>query len=318
MTSSRIVKREFKELQIPLLYGNIAAKWWEPHNGTPIIALHGWHDNAGTFDMLIPLLPNHVGYLAIDLPGHGRSDRYPDGTFYGISGYVYILHQIVMKFNWSKVTVLGHSMGVVIGLMYAATWPDRCIAIIALDTMKAPTGSALDIQNSLHSFDELLAVEQRYQLQHATSSNSQKSFTYAEMVDRMYRTHNISAEFAPFLLDRNISRMATDEKRYCFSNDVRLNFLQWPVLSHDMNLSFSSWITYPYLYIRALYFPSFDDPVQYNETLEILQKNSLFEVFFVEGGHHVHLVDAGKVSGKISEFIQKYNGISESTVASKL
>lgn len=317
MTSSKIARREYKELTIPLLYGNIAAKWWEPYNVKPIVALHGWHDNSGTFDTLIPLLPNHVGYLAIDFPGHGRSDRYPDGIFYGISDYVYILHQIVVKFDWTKVTVLGHSLGAVIGLFYAATWPDRCTAIIALDIMQPPTGDAVSVKNFLHNFDKLLVIDQQNQLQRKTPTKSIRTFTYAEMIEKICMSHNISAEFAPFLLERNISRMPTED-RYRFSNDKRLDYLNWIVLSHDMNLWFSSRITCPHLYIRALNYPSFDDDLHYNETLKLLETNPLFEAFFVDGGHHVHLVDAGKVSGRISEFIRKYYGSSESTVAHKL
>ena len=33
-----------------------AAKVWGPENGTPIIAIHGQMDNAGSFDTLAPLL----------------------------------------------------------------------------------------------------------------------------------------------------------------------------------------------------------------------------------------------------------------------
>jgi len=36
----------------------------------PIVCIHGWQDNAGTFDRLIPLLPREFSYLAIDLPGN--------------------------------------------------------------------------------------------------------------------------------------------------------------------------------------------------------------------------------------------------------
>ena len=44
--------------------------------------MHGWQDNAGSFDRLIPLLPRNHAYLAIDLPGHGLSSRIPNGMQY--------------------------------------------------------------------------------------------------------------------------------------------------------------------------------------------------------------------------------------------
>lgn len=52
-------------------------KWWGPKDKQPIIAIHGWQDNAGTFDPLIELLPKDLSILCIDLPGHGRSSHIP-------------------------------------------------------------------------------------------------------------------------------------------------------------------------------------------------------------------------------------------------
>lgn len=52
-------------------------KWWGPRDKQPIIAIHGWQDNAGTFDPLIELLPTNLSILCIDLPGHGRSSHIP-------------------------------------------------------------------------------------------------------------------------------------------------------------------------------------------------------------------------------------------------
>lgn len=60
----------------------ISGKWWGPRTEQPIIAIHGWQDNAGTWDTLIPLLPESISVLAIDLPGHGLSSHYPKGHFY--------------------------------------------------------------------------------------------------------------------------------------------------------------------------------------------------------------------------------------------
>lgn len=64
----------------------------------------------GTFDALIPMLPDHVSYLAIDLPGHGLSSRYPDGMIYSHIDYLYTLVLICKKFQWDKVSLLAVSI----------------------------------------------------------------------------------------------------------------------------------------------------------------------------------------------------------------
>lgn len=42
------------------------AKIWGPPDGHPVFALHGWLDNAGSFDALIPLLPSNLRIVAVD------------------------------------------------------------------------------------------------------------------------------------------------------------------------------------------------------------------------------------------------------------
>lgn len=45
------------ELSVPVPWGEIRGKIWGPDHGHPVLCVHGWADNCGTFNTLIPLLP---------------------------------------------------------------------------------------------------------------------------------------------------------------------------------------------------------------------------------------------------------------------
>jgi len=48
---------------------HVLAKIWGPEDGIPVLALHGWQDNAGTYDTLAPLLPNTIRLVCLDFCG---------------------------------------------------------------------------------------------------------------------------------------------------------------------------------------------------------------------------------------------------------
>lgn len=49
--SDSVVERAWEEIEIPVPWGKVAGKWYGSRNRQPIIALHGWQDNSGTFDV---------------------------------------------------------------------------------------------------------------------------------------------------------------------------------------------------------------------------------------------------------------------------
>ena len=77
-TETSTIKVE--ELTIPMPWGDIAAKKWtsteterseeENVKKRPLVALHGWLDNAASYDGLAPLLPlARYDLISLDLPG---------------------------------------------------------------------------------------------------------------------------------------------------------------------------------------------------------------------------------------------------------
>lgn len=80
-------------------------KRWGPADEQPIVAIHGWQDNSGSFDNLAQLLPANVAILCIDLPGHGFSSHLHYGQFYYIfwDGLI-TLRRIIKYYKWNKVS----------------------------------------------------------------------------------------------------------------------------------------------------------------------------------------------------------------------
>lgn len=76
------------ECALPLSSIRLAAMAWGHSAGLPVLALHGWLDNAASFARLAPLLPDWR-IVALDLAGHGHSKHRPAGCRYHLMDYVF-------------------------------------------------------------------------------------------------------------------------------------------------------------------------------------------------------------------------------------
>ena len=99
-----------EEIEIQTSSIRLVAKCWGNPDGIPVLAFHGWLDNAATFDNLAPLLPE-LRILSLDLPGHGLSDHRPSGTAYHFIDMVMDVIEVAEVLGWKNYSLLGHSMG---------------------------------------------------------------------------------------------------------------------------------------------------------------------------------------------------------------
>lgn len=303
---SRIIdKREVEEVRVPVPYGEIAGKWWGPKDVRPIVSLHGWQDNAGTFDRLIPLLPHHMSFLALDFPGHGLSSRIPDGMTYHTLDSIYTLKMVMQHYQWKKISFMSHSMGSLVSFIFSSVFPDMVEFNIGLDALKPHISDPAKLGPRLQKRIPLMLM--------ADMRNREKSeppsYPYEELVNRLHLgSHkSVSKEAAPYLLNRNIQKSAVHPDKFYFTRDSRLKYSVGVGWGQDVNLELGKRMTMPYLFLKAKHSSYYEDKKYFNEFVELVQANNpLFELHFVDSTHHMHLTEPEKVVPIISKFLCKH------------
>jgi len=130
-----------EEVRLRLPHIELAAHLFGPENGRPVIALHGWLDNAMSFARLAPKLEG-LRIVALDFAGHGHSDHRPAGSSYAIWEYVHDVLQVAEQFGWQRFSLLGHSMGAIVSVLLAAAMPERVERLALIDGLIPFTGEA--------------------------------------------------------------------------------------------------------------------------------------------------------------------------------
>jgi len=132
----------------------------------PVLALHGWRDNAASFEPLAPHLPG-LRLYALDLPGHGLSAWRGAGADYCTWRYVDDVLAAAAALGLGRFSLLGHSMGGAVACLFAALYPERCERLILLDSpgpmATAPAEAPAQMRSSLDQQSSLQATfKQRY------------------------------------------------------------------------------------------------------------------------------------------------------------
>lgn len=118
----------------------------------PILALHGWLDNAESLAPLLRLLsqPNKV---ALDFAGHGLSGHPPPQQHRPFLDYVDDVLGILEHLGWPQIDLIGHSMGGGVAVLFAAAFPERVRKLVLLDSLgpvaSAPGNFASDLRRGL-------------------------------------------------------------------------------------------------------------------------------------------------------------------------
>ncbi|SPP87645.1 probable serine hydrolase [Drosophila guanche] len=298
---------DYEEVKIPVPWGHISGRWHGNRTERPILAIHGWLDNLGTFDRLIPLLPDCVGLLCIDLPGHGRSSRLQPGLHYSVHDYVFIIPRVMKEYGWHKVSLMGHSLGGIIAFVYAALAPHTVDMIISLDILRPlpsdPRGKDVDTFRS--HLEKHLVEDERQEL---GKMREPPSYTLPELRKVLAKGsyNSVPPKDAQHLLYRQVAKSQLYPDRFYFSRDARVKYYYHMYIDDGLAAELARRIKRkPYLIIKGSLSP-FVGP-HCDEPMSILrQNNPHFEFHVVEGTHHAHLHNAEECAKHIVPFIRHH------------
>lgn len=256
-----------------------------------LVLLHGWMDNVGSFDLLIPPLllafPT-ASILALDLVGHGLSSHDPTGN-YTIVSYASSVVEGLHSMGWEDGLVLvGHSMGGGIATVIAGAFPDKVRGLILVDSAGPPVRPP---QEAPDNFAKALQLKQLTAKRPGSVYPSIEDAIKARMATVAGHPHNkfgeqrISRECAEALVRRCMVGVEGGGGGYKWTFDTRIKSLTPISFGEEAVIEFCQRIsaTSPVLLIRARQGWPYSE-----EVLERRLKALAPKVVVLPGYHHLH------------------------------
>ena len=105
---------------------------WGNEAAPPLILVHGGLDHCRNWDAIARELQPHFHIVAPDLRGHGDSE-WAKGSSYSLTDHVYDLTRLMRFAELQGAPIVGHSMGGMVALAYAGTYPEQVSRLVVLD-----------------------------------------------------------------------------------------------------------------------------------------------------------------------------------------
>lgn len=125
------------EFSIQAQRGEIKALRLGNPYGMPVLALHGWLDNAASFIPMAPFLAQH-NIIAMDFLGHGGSAHIPKGYDYAFADWMHDILDVLDALEWQQAHLLGHSLGGALATAVAAGAPERILSLALIESLGPP------------------------------------------------------------------------------------------------------------------------------------------------------------------------------------
>lgn len=122
-------------LRLPAALGTLAALRLGTPGALPVLALHGWLDNAASFVPIAGHLHGPLDLVALDLPGHGHSPHLGAGAEYAPWVALAAILDAADALGWPRFALLGHSMGAGLASLLAVACPQRVRRLVCIEAL---------------------------------------------------------------------------------------------------------------------------------------------------------------------------------------
>jgi len=273
--------------------GRLAGLGWRRPGAPPVLALHGWLDNAASFVPLGPLL-EEVDLVALDLPGHGHSEHRHTTSRYHFIDYLFNVDAALDALGWESCHLLGHSLGASIAATYAAGAPERARSLVLLDGLGPMTGEASStaerLRRSLHK-------------NRKASSELRRFGSLEEMIDARRKAAGLSEPAARLICQRSARKSG---QALVWRSDPALNWVSSLVMTEEQLLDLLRHIECPTLGYQALPASKWFAPSIIEARKAAIGKG---EHLTIEGHHHFHMDVPAAIAETIQSFILRNDSL---------
>ncbi len=287
MILTKITLMNTLNLNIPGL--TIACKVWGNPQNPPILALHGWLDNANSFDYIARYLENEYYFIAVDLPGHGHSSHIPLGSNYHFSDGIFTVIEIINALKLDKVHLVGHSMGACLASLVAGVDPTRILSLFLVEGLGPFSHPA---ETACKQLSNYLGYLTRKTTKKSKGYDSLESAASARSV-----AGYVSLDIAKTLCERGVME---ENGIYYWRHDRRLLVPSPLYMTETQILSCLQEIKAKTCLLWASQGFSFD-----SELMKVRIKTiANLRIERLNGGHHIHMEQPEVVATLLADFYQ--------------
>jgi len=167
----------YAESRICKLGHNLNIRYVDTQDQSPILVfIHGMGSNLESWAKLVQPLREEYRCILIDLPGYGQSTPFPEP--FTLNSCVYIINQLLIKLDIQECTIVAHSMGGQIGILFTQDSKIKVNELVLL----APAGLEQFNDDDLAWIEENITVDSLIQMDKAAVTKMvQKNFYNTEL-----------------------------------------------------------------------------------------------------------------------------------------